>query len=65
VYAYLGKLSKSKVKLVTLSYALRMESLLNSYKKLAILSAGGVLRSKKLQKGSTISLLNNAPAITK
>ena len=39
--------------------------LLNSPKKLAILSAGGVLRSKKLQKGSTISLLANAPAINK
>lgn len=61
----MGKLAKSKVKLVTLWYALRMESLLNSYKKMAILSAGGVLRSKKLQKGSTISLLSDTPAIAK
>jgi hypothetical protein len=42
-----------------------MATLLNSRKKLAILSAGGVLRSKKLQKGSTLSLLANAPAINK
>ena len=29
------------------------------------MSSGGVLRSKKLQKGSTLSILANAPAIDK
>lgn len=33
---------------------------MNSKKKLAILSGGGVLRNKKLQKGSTLSLLSNS-----
>ena len=42
-----------------------MEKVLNSKKKMAILSTGGVLRNKKLQKGSTLSLLANAPAISK
>ena len=42
-----------------------MEKFLNSKKKLAILSTGGVLRNKKLQKGSTLSFLANAPAIPK
>lgn len=37
-----------------------MEKLVNSKKKLAILSSGGVLRNKKLQKGSTLPLLNSA-----
>lgn len=62
VYAYLGKLSKSKIKLVALSFALKIEKLLGSRKKLAILSSGGVLRSKKLQKGSTLPLLANLPS---
>ena len=65
VYAYLGKLSKPKLRIGALSYALKMQSLLNSKKKIAILSAGGVLRSKKLQKGSTLSMLANAPVINK
>lgn len=65
VYAYLGKLSKPKIRLVALAYALRMQSLLNSKKKMAILSGGGVLRSKKLQKGSTLSLLANLSSLNK
>ena len=32
---------------------------------MAILSAGGVLRSKKLQKGSTLSILANIPDISR
>lgn len=61
VYAYLGKLCKPKIRLVTLSYALKAEQLLNSKKKLAILSGGGVLRNKKLQKGSTLTLVPTTP----
>lgn len=59
IYAYLGKLSKPKIRLAAFSYALKAEGILNSKKKLTILSDGGVLRNKKLQKGSTISLLAN------
>jgi hypothetical protein len=33
---------------------------MNSQKKLAILSSGGVFKNKKLQKGSTLSLINNS-----
>ena len=57
VYAYLGKFSKPKLRVVALSYALKLNHLLNSSKKLAILSGGGVLRQKKLQKGSNLSFL--------
>jgi hypothetical protein len=57
-YAYLGKLSKPKIKLLALSYAYKMQKLLNSKKKLLILSGGGVLRNKKLQKGSTLPLIS-------
>jgi hypothetical protein len=59
VYAYLGKMAKSKIRLAALSYALKMNSLLNSKKKLAILSSGGVFKNKKLQKGSTLQLISN------
>ena len=65
VYVFFGKLSKPKIRMTALSHAFRMEKVLNSKKKLAILSTGGVLRNKKLQKGSTLSLLANAPAISK
>lgn len=60
VYAYLGKLSKSKIRLAALSYSLKMSNLMNSQKKLSILSSGGVFKNKKLQKGSTLSLTNNS-----
>lgn len=60
VYAYLGKLSKSKIRLAALSYSLKMSNLINSQKKLSILSSGGVFKNKKLQKGSTLSLTNNS-----
>jgi hypothetical protein len=60
VYAYLGRFSKSKIRLAALSYALKMSNLMNSQKKLAILSSGGVFKNKKLQKGSTLSLTNNS-----
>ena len=65
VYAFFGKLAKSRIRMAALNYAFKMENLLNSKKKMAILSGGGVLRSKKLQKGSTLSILANAPAINK
>ncbi len=52
-------MAKSKIKLAALSYALKMNNLLDAKKKLSILSNGGVLQEKKLQKGSTIRLLNN------
>lgn len=51
-------MSKPKLRLIALSYALKIENLLNSKKKLSILSAGGVLRNKKLQKGSVLTLVN-------
>lgn len=51
-------MSKSKIRLAAISYALKMESLLNSKKKLAILSSGGVFKNKKLQKGSTLPLFS-------
>jgi hypothetical protein len=65
VYAYLGKLCKPKIRLVALSYALKVEKLLNSRKKLAILSGGGVLRNKKLQRGSTLPLLASSGDLPK
>lgn len=58
VYAFLGKMAKSKIRLAALSYALKMDTLLNSKKKLAILSSGGVFKNKKLQKGSTLPLIS-------
>ena len=58
VYAFLGKMAKSRIRLAALSYALKMDTLLNSKKKLAILSSGGVFKNKKLQKGSTLPLFN-------
>jgi len=61
----MGKLSKSKIRIAALSYALKLEKLLNSKKKLAILSGGGVLRNKKLQKGSTLPLLTNSLVMNK
>jgi len=59
-YAFLGKLSKSKIRLAALSYSLKMSNLMNSQKKLSILSSGGVFKNKKLQKGSTLSFTSNS-----
>ena len=59
VYAFLGKMAKSRIRLAALSYALKMDTLLNSKKKLAILSSGGVFKNKKLQKGSTLPLFTS------
>lgn len=53
----MGKVTKSKMRLMSLSYSLKFKNNLNSKKKLAILTGGGVLRNKKLQKGSTLPLL--------
>ncbi len=52
-------MAKSKIRLASLSYGLKMNNLLNSKNKLSILSNGGVFQDKKLQKGSTLRLLNN------
>ncbi len=65
MYAFLGKLSKQKIRLAALSYSLKMQNLLNSVKKMSILSGGGVLRNKKLSKGSTLSLFANVPLVNK
>ena len=51
-------MSKPKLRLISISYALKVEKLLNSEKKMSILSAGGVLRNKKLQKGSVLPLVS-------
>lgn len=58
-YAFLGKMAKSRIRLAALSYALKMDTLLNSKKKLAILSSGGVFKNKKLQKGSTLPIFSS------
>ena len=63
VYVFYGKLAKIRVRMAALSYAFKIEQILNSKKKMAILSSGGVLRNKKLQKGSTLSITANAPLI--
>lgn len=52
-------MAKSKIRLASLSYGLKMNNLLNTKNKLSILSNGGVFHDKKLQKGSTLRLLNN------
>jgi len=39
---------------MTLSYCLKLSDFLNSKIRLAIISGGGVLRNKKLQKGSVL-----------
>ena len=57
IYAYQGRLSKPKLKLQCLSTALKLSSALHTPKQLAILSSGGAIRNKKLQKGSTLPLL--------
>jgi hypothetical protein len=46
------------MRLIATSYALKFKSNINSKKKLAILGGGGVLRNKKLQKGSTLPLFS-------
>jgi hypothetical protein len=61
----LGRFAKSKIRLAALSYALKMSNLMNTQKKLSILSSGGVFKNKKLQKGSTLSLINNSYANNK
>jgi len=65
VYAYFGKFSKPKLRLITLSYTAKMNGLINSKKKLAILSNGGVFKNKKLQKGSTLPLFSSNYASSK
>lgn len=65
VYAFFGKFSKPKLRLITLSYAAKMNGLINSKKKLAILSNGGVFKNKKLQKGSTLPLFSSNYASSK
>jgi hypothetical protein len=59
IYAFFGKFSKPKIRLITLSYVSKMNGLINSKKKLAILSNGGVFKNKKLQKGSTLPLFSS------
>jgi hypothetical protein len=65
VYAFLGKFSKPKLRVITLSYAAKMNGLINTKKKLAILSNGGVFKNKKLQKGSTLPLFSSNYASSK
>jgi hypothetical protein len=44
------------MRLMATSYTLKFKNNVNSKKKLTILAGGGVLRNKKLQKGSMLPL---------
>ena len=56
IYGYFGKRSKKKCRLMTAAYCLKFGDVLSSSKRISIISGGGVLRNKKLQKGSKLAL---------
>ncbi len=53
----MGKKSAPKAKLLASSYCLKLSELFNTKKKLSLISGGGVIRNKKLQKGSVLPFL--------
>lgn len=64
-YAFLGKNAPHRAKLIGLSYACRLQSLVASAKNLCILTSGGVFRNNKLQMGPVLPLCKERTSFMK
>lgn len=56
IYSLFGRKSRNNLRLLCLSYCVKLDEVLNSKKKLEIISGGGVIRNNKVQKGSLYNL---------